>query len=303
MTATGPSAIGVVGHFNLLERLDPSGPGDLYRARDTRAGRTVAIRLLPAAFAPSRLERDELLTRATALGALSHPNIVTLFASGEHDGRLYFAFEFSKGQPLRAEMSGRPLNVRRAIELAVQIADAVAGAHALGFVHGGLSPESITVTPKGHAKIPAFDLAAQSGYQHQGGEYRLHDYDSPEEARGETPDDRSDIYSVGAILFEMLTGRRPNLRGAAAPSSSNPHVTKTIDALVLKAVAPNAASRPQSAAALAGELRAALAELDSAGGASDEADEAAASPGLQRLLVPAVVLVVVAVIAWLALRP
>jgi serine/threonine protein kinase len=303
VTATGPSPIGVVGHFNLLEQLEPAGPGDLFRARDTRAGRTVAIRLLPASFAASRPERDELLTRATSLGVLSHPNIVTLFASGEHDGRLYFAFEFSKGQPLRAEMAGRPLNVRRAIELAVQIADAVAGAHALGFVHGGLSPESISVTPKGHAKIPAFDLAAQSGYQREGGEFRLHDYDSPEEARGETPDDRSDIYSVGAILFEMLTGRRPNPRGAAAPSASNPHVSKSIDALVLRAIAPSPASRPESASSMAAELRALLAELDSVGGATDEREEPGMSSGPARLVIPLVVIAVVAVIAWLALRP
>jgi serine/threonine-protein kinase len=302
VTAAGTSPIGVVGHFNLLEQLDPSGPGDLFRARDTRAGRTVAIRLLPASFTPSRTERDELLTRATALSALSHPNVVTLFTSGEHDGRLFFAFEFSKGQALRAEMAGRPLKLRRAIELAIQIADAVAGAHALGFGHGGLSPESITVTPKGHAKIPAFDLAVLSGYQQQGGEYRLHDYDSPEESRGETPDDRSDIYSVGAILFEMLTGRRPNPKGAAAPSASNPHVTKSIDALVLRAVAPNPESRPRSAATLAAELRAVLAELDAADVVTDEPDVPGAATGSSRLLLPVIAVVVIAVIAWLALR-
>ena len=105
------------------------------------------------------------------------------------------------------------MNVRRAVELAVQIADAVAEAHAAGFVHGGLSPDSVVITAKGHAKIPAFELAAHGGFEHGRRRGRLHDYDSPEEARGQAADDRSDIYSVGAMLYEMLTTRRPHAPG------------------------------------------------------------------------------------------
>ena len=291
-----PAPIGVVAHYNLLEQLEPSGPGDLYRARDTKAGRTVAVRLLPADFTP---DPAALINQARGLTALSHPNVTTLFDVGEHEGRVYFAFEFQKGQSLRAEAAGRAMNVRRAVEIAIQIADAVADAHTAGFVHGGLSPESIVISAKGRAKIPAFELAAQGGFEHDGREARLHDYESPEEANGQPPDDRSDIYSVGAILYEMLTTRRPMHRGASAPSASNPKVPKEIDAVVLKALAPNPASRYQSAIGLAGELRASIAVLDQLGVAGEEEELAqTSSTSVGRVVVMAAIMLVVAVVAW-----
>jgi serine/threonine protein kinase len=295
-----PAPIGVVAHYNLLEQLEPSGPGDLYRARDTKAGRTVAVRLLPADFTP---DPAALINQARGLTALSHPNVTTLFDVGEHEGRVYFAFEFQKGQSLRAEAAGRAMNVRRAIEIAIQIADAVADAHAAGFVHGGLSPESIVISAKGRAKIPAFELAAQGGFEHDGREARLRDYESPEEANGQPPDDRSDIYSVGAILYEMLTTRRPMHRGASAPSASNPRVPKEIDAVVLKALAPNPASRYQSAVGLAGELRASIAVLDQLGVAGEEEELAqTSSTSVGRVVVMAAIMLVVAILAWWFLR-
>jgi len=296
-----PGPIGVVAHYNLLEQLEPSGPGDLYRARDTRLGRTVALRLLPADFTTGSDSRAALVAQARAMTVLSHPNVTTLFDAGEHDGRVYLAFEFLKGQSLRAEMAGRPLKVQRAVEAATQIADAIADAHANGFVHGGLSPESVAMTQRGHAKIPAFELAAHGGFDSGGapGEVRLLDYLAPEEANGQAPDDRSDIYSVGAILYEMLTAKRPNPKGAAAPGGTNRHVPPELDDLVLRAVAPNPASRPQSAAAFAAELRGITALIDSLGGASDETDEArgpATSSG--RVLLFVAVVVLIGGVAW-----
>jgi len=232
---------------------------------------------------------------------LSHPNVTTLFDAGEHDGQVYLAFEFLKGQSLRAEMAGRPLKVQRAVEAAIQIADAIADAHANGFVHGGLSPESVAMTQRGHAKIPAFELAAHGGFDSAGGpgEVRLLDYLAPEEAGGQPADDRSDIYSVGAILYEMLTARRPNPKGAAAPSAANHHVPPELDDIVLRAVAPNPASRPQSAASFAAELRALTALIDAQGGASDETDEAhAGATSLGRVLRFAAILIVIVGLAW-----
>ena len=295
-----PAPIGTVGRYNLLERLDPAGPGELYRARDTRLGRTVTIRVLPSDFAADSAARATLLEQARTLSALSHPNITTLFEAAEHEGRIFLAFEFLKGQSLRAEMAGGPMNVRRAVELTIQIADAVADAHAAGFVHGGLSPDSIIITAKGHAKIPAFELAARAGFEQQGGEVRLRDYDSPEEAKGQQADERSDIYSVGAVLFEMLTARRPLHRGAAAPSVTNRHVPPELDEIVLKAVAPNPDSRIQSAATLAAELRSLAAILDVRGAGDD--DEPGGEPqttSVGRILVlTALILLALGAVAW-----
>ena len=297
MNASAPAPIGVVAHYNLLERLEPSGPGDLYRARDTKLGRTVAIRLLPTDFTA---DRSKLIEGARGLSALSHPNVTALFGVGEHEGRVYLAFEFQKGQSLRAESAGRPMNVRRAVEIAIQIADAVSDAHAHGFGHGGLSPDSVVISAKGRAKIPAFELASQSGFDRNGNDGRLIDYDAPEEARGETPDDRSDVYSVGAILYETLTTRRPMHRGASAPSASNPKVPKELDEIVLKALAPNPNSRFQSAVAFAGALRGSIAVLDALGVAGEEGELAQTqSTSFSRVAVMAgIMLVVAAVIAW-----
>ena len=300
MSAAPPTPLGVVHHYNLLERLEPAGPGELYRARDTRLGRTVVIRLLPPDFVADAAARTALLETARGLITLSHPNVTTLFQAGEHEGRVYLAFEYVNGQPLRAEMGGRPMNVRRAVELAIQIADAVADAHGAGFVHGGLSPDTVIITAKGHAKIPAFDLASRAGFEQTDGQLRLRDYESPEEARGLSADERSDIYSVGAILFEMLTTRRPLHRGAAAPSASNSHVPGELDDIVLRAVAPNPESRFQSAATFAAELRSIGAILDVRGGAGDEEDHLEPpSTSIGRVLVTAIaILAVIGLLAW-----
>jgi serine/threonine protein kinase len=292
--------IGVIAHYNLLERIDAAGLGDLYRARDTRRGRTVAVRVLPADFTD---DRAGLLDRARVVQTLSHPNAIAVFDVGEHDGRVYIVFEFLKGRSLRSEMAGRAVNVRRAIEMTIQIADAVAEAHAAGFVHGGLSPDSVVITAKGHAKIPAFDLAVQSGLEVRDGQVRLHDYDAPEEARGQTPDDRSDIYSVGAILYEMLTMRRPLHRGSSAPGASNADVTKELDAAVLKAVAPNPDLRYQSMAALAGDLRAIASALELEDVEELERAEVPSAVNLGRMVLMTIaILAAVAVVMWWVTR-
>ncbi len=296
----GPERIGVVAHYNLLERLEPAGPGDLYRARDTRLGRTVTLRLLPESFAGEAAARAALLAQARGLLALSHPNITTLFDVGDDRGRLYFVFEYLRGVSLRGEMGGRPMNVRRAVELGVQIADALADAQGGGFVHGGLSPDSVVVTAKGKVKVPAFGLAAHAGFE-PGDDARLRDYAAPEEAQGRRPDDRSDIYSAGAILYEMLTARRPHSRGAAAPSTVNPHVPAELDRVVLQAVAPDPDARFQSAVTLSAELRAVQAILDVRGGTGDEDEEAVAGDGRGALsgLALALVLIALAAAVWL----
>lgn len=294
-----PGPIGVVAHFNLLEALETSGPGDLFRARDTRLGRTVTLRWLPGDFTPGEAARAELIAQAKSMTSLSHPNVITLFDAGEHDGRVFLAFEFLQGQSLRKEMAGQHMNLRRAVETSVQIADAMAAAHATGLVHGGLSPESVSVTARGHAKVPVFWLAAHTGFTES--DQRLRDYDSPEEMQGQTPDDRSDIYSVGAILYEMLTGRRPNPLGSAAPSSTNLHVSKDLDELTLRAVAPNPDHRPQSMAGLAGELRAIASVIDGRS-VRDEIESGPEPAGTGALVRVGVILLLLAAAVWWLVR-
>lgn len=298
MSQDALAPIGVIAQYNLLERIDGAGPGDLYRARDTRHGRTVAVRVLPPDFTA---DQAALVDNARAVQVLSHPNAITVFDVGTHDGRVYVVFEFLKGRVLRSEMAGRPVNVRRAVDMTIQIADAVAEGHAAGFFHGGLSPDTIVITAKGNAKIPAFDLAVQNGLQYEGGQARLHDYDAPEEARGQSPDERSDVYSVGAILYEMLTMRRPMHRGASAPSASNAEVPSRLDDVVLRAVSPNPDSRYQSVATLAADLRSSASELD-----LDEPQEtrnSSSSTTVGRVVLTTVaILAAVAAILWLVMR-
>lgn len=292
---TAATSIGVVAHYNLLERLDAAGPGDLYRARDTHHGRTVIVRVLPA---PAGGQQDVLLEQARMLAPLSHQNVITVFGAGVHERGMYVAFEHVTGRSLRAEMSGRPMNLRRAVELAIEIADGVAQAHALGFLHGGLSPDAIGVTAKGHAKIAAFHLGTRLGFEQGDGEPRLSDYVSPEEARGEPPDERSDVYSIGAVLYDMLAARRPMHRGAAAPSAANPQVPGVLDDIVLTAVAPNPGRRLQTAAELAAALRRVLAVLE----LPDVPAELAAGTGVAAgrvIRIGLVILAGLAAIAWL----
>jgi serine/threonine protein kinase len=302
VSETAPTPLGTVAHYTLLERLEPSGPGELYRARDTHRGRTVAVRVLPISYAPDAAARLALTSDLRSLIPLSHPNITTLFDAGEHGEHIFLVFEFLRGQSLRAEMAGRPMNPRRTLEIAIQISDAVAEAHAAGFAHRGLSPDSVMITAKGHAKIPTFHLASQLGFDPAQGEATLQDYDSPEEARGEPADDRSDVYSVAALVYEMLTTRRPHHRGASLPSASNKRVPKSLDTLVLRALSPRPDSRHQSAAALAAELRAVAASLDSADLDEGEPPPASASRAAPAIVI-VVLLVVVAAVAWWLTRP
>jgi serine/threonine-protein kinase len=292
MNAT--TSIGVVAHYNLLEHLEPAGPGDLYRARDTRHGRTVNVRVLPAM---SHADEQALLRQVQSLASLSHQNAIHVYQCGVHDGRLYLAFEHLTGRSLRAEMAGRPMNARRAVETAIGLADVVAEAHALGFLHGGISPDSIGITAKGHAKVAACHLGTTLGFERRDDEVALADYGSPVEAGGEPADDRSDVYSFGAVLYEMLTARKPMPRGAAAPSATHPMVPPELDAVVLKAVAPSADRRHQSAAELAAALRMVMPGLQLPDVPPDVAGPPAANAA-RIALITAALLAVVAGVAW-----
>ena len=223
-----------VGQYKILERIGAGTLGDVYRARDTRLGRTVAVKLPGAELQADRARLDALSHDARIASVLSHPNIAALYEIGEEEGRLFLVFEFVPGEPLKRVIAGRPLNMRRAVDLATQMADALAEAHAAEVVHGGLTPDTVMITPKGNAKILDFGFV------------RWKKSPTPD---GES-DHRTDIEALGALLFEMLTGRPPSEAaprlGASMPGE--------LDEIVGKALGAYAEGGYEAAATLAAEL-------------------------------------------------
>jgi serine/threonine protein kinase len=245
--------IDALGQYKILELAGAGTLGEVYRARDNRVGRTVAITVVTDEIASNPELRQEFLRRARAAAALSHPNIVTLYEVGDDDdGGLYLVYEFVQGQTLKTIIGGRPLNPRRAVDLAGQVAEALADAHSGDLVHGAMTADTIVVTPKGHAKITDFGLAGFS----KGAA-------GPAETARPGPDDpgahRADFFSLGVILFEMLTGAAP-APGAGVPSAVNRSSPREIDAIVAKALGKSGGY--EAAATLAAELRAVGAMLD-----------------------------------------
>jgi eukaryotic-like serine/threonine-protein kinase len=280
-----------IAHYNLLERVGEGALGEVYRARDTKFGRTVALKLLSDASFTDAATRAALLEDARAAAALSHPNIAILFDVGEYDGGCYLAYEFASGVTLRQESGARAVHPRRVVELGVQIADALADAHAHGILHTDLRPETIVVTQKGNAKILDFGMAkwtrggmtracAVNGADALGSDaITTVSHMSPEQALGGQVDPRTDVFSLGVILYEMLTGRNPfagaspaqtllNVISAPVPVGSG----SDLDAIVLRAMAKEIDKRHQSAASFSAELRSVGAILDVRAGDSPPAD-------------------------------
>ena len=213
-----------LGPYEIVALLGVGGMGEVYRARDSRLGRDVAIKVLPASLSadPERVRRFQ--QEARAVGALSHPNILSVHDVGESDGVAYLVTELLDGSTLRDRMGGTALPKRKAVEYAVQTAQGLAAAHAAGIVHRDLKPENLFVTRDGRIKILDFGLAklttgpslettdtvgvTEAAGTTPGTVLGTIGYLSPEQVRGEASDHRSDIFSLGAILYEMLTGRR-----------------------------------------------------------------------------------------------
>jgi Tol biopolymer transport system component len=211
-----------LGPYEITAAIGAGGMGEVYRARDTQLGRDVAIKVLPAFLStdPDRLRRFEQEGRATA--ALNHPNILVVFQFGTHDGVPYLVSELLEGNTLREPLQHGALAIRKAIDYGVQIARGLAAAHEKGIVHRDLKPENVFVTKDGRVKILDFGLARllpQSGeveanaatlsaMSEPGGVMGTVGYMSPEQVRGKPADHRADIFAFGAILYEMLTGKR-----------------------------------------------------------------------------------------------
>jgi eukaryotic-like serine/threonine-protein kinase len=215
-TRTGP--------YEILGPIGAGGMGEVYRARDERLSRLVAIKVLPRSFVgdPERLRRFD--QEARAAGQLNHPNIVVVYDTGTYDGAPYVVEELLEGETLRQRLHGGPLPARKAIDYARQVAQGLAAAHQKGIVHRDLKPENLFVTPDGRVKILDFGLAKLQRHEESvpsltqaptqaatsaGVVLGTVGYMSPEQVRGQPADHRADLFSFGAILYEMVTGRRP----------------------------------------------------------------------------------------------
>src|SRR2546423_4079739 len=212
-----------IAQYTIVSKIGEGGMGEVYRARDTKLGRDVAIKVLPAAFSENseRLRRFE--QEAQAAGALNHPNILSIYHIGTHNGAPYIVSELLEGETLRERMAGAALPQRKAIDYALQIARGLAAAHEKGIVHRDIKPDNVFITDDGRVKILDFGLAkltsATDGTSQTevptrkvntdpGTVMGTMGYMSPEQLKGQPADHRSDIFSFGAILYEMLSGKR-----------------------------------------------------------------------------------------------
>jgi dipeptidyl aminopeptidase/acylaminoacyl peptidase len=311
-----------LGHYEILAPLGAGGMGEVYRARDTSLAREVAVKVLPerVATSPDALARFE--REAQAVAALSHPNILAIHELGRQDGTAYAVMELLEGETLRQRLGGGPIPQRKALEYAVQVANGLAAAHAKGLVHRDLKPENLFVTRDGRVKILDFGLVAHQAaaddnatssptlgrFTDPGAVVGTVGYMSPEQVRGARVDARTDIFALGAVLFEMLTGRRAFQRDTAAEtmtailkedapdlSSTGRQVGVALDRIVQRCLEKSEDERFQSARDVAIALEA------FSGG--DSAQLPAARPRRLPRVLPAAALVLAgAALGYLAAR-
>src|SRR3989449_7552328 len=211
-------------HYRITGRLGEGGMGVVYRAVDTRLDRTVALKVLPAAKIADPERKRRFVQEARSASSLNHPNIVTIYDIGAVGAMHYIAMEYVSGSTLHGHMASGTLTPKRTLQYAVQIADALAAAHTAGIVHRDLKPGNIMVTGRGRVKILDFGLAKLTDTDEASDLMATVDmvpktiegtiigtaaYMSPEQAEGKKVDARSDIFSLGTVLYEMVTGRRP----------------------------------------------------------------------------------------------
>ncbi len=269
LEAAGPNSLeadGEIGPYRLLRRLGRGGMGVVWLARDSRLDRYVALKLLPPWLALDEPSRRRLTEEAKAASALDHPNVETVYEIGEtEDGRLYISMAYYEGETLEERIRRGPLPVGEAVDVATQVAEGLSATHRRGLVHRDIKPGNLIVTPEGLVKIVDFGVAKVGGraLTKAGATPGTVAYMSPEQTRGEEVDARSDLWSLGAVLYEMLTGRRP-FRGSddrvlihgirheepEPVEALRPEVPDELGAWVRRCLAKEPAERPPDAESL-----------------------------------------------------
>src|SRR5580704_3561814 len=273
-----------LGPYTILALLGQGGMGEVYRARDERLQRDVAVKVLPHGVLSDEAARNRFRKEALALARLSHPNIAAVFDVGEQDGADYLVMECVPGEPLSQKLSSGLLPTKEIVSLAVQVAGALEEAHEQGVIHRDLKPSNIMVTPKGHVKVLDFGLAkllepagareVTVSFAETRGPVGTILYMSPEQAEGKEVDSRTDLWSLGVVLYESLVGKQP-FQGASAvailraitgetPKSVRqlrPDTPQEMDRIVEHALEKDSSKRYQSASEMSRDLSAELLKL------------------------------------------
>jgi serine/threonine-protein kinase len=292
-----------IGAYHIHEKLGSGGTGEVYLAHDIKLGRKVALKFLDLGFIDDSASRIRFLREARLASSLDHPNICTIHEVGEAEGRPFIAMQFVEGKTLRLVIGGKPLALDSLLSISLQISDALAAAHAQGIIHRDIKPGNIIVTPQGQVRVLDFGLAklleteedeAKTHLTVTGAVMGTPASMSPEQARGERADHRSDIFSFGGVMYEMATGHIPFtgksradvisalLRETHTPAAEmNKKIPARLSALIDCALAKNPADRYQSMRELIADLRQVLTE---AGGL----DQLFSSSGVPQGVVPLV---------------